>query len=523
MKRINWLFYDIGSCVLIVYTFSVLIVRFKIFPVFIDIYYHLAVMQGYNIAGGITTNAYWEFAPFGRPQLYPPLLHILMLLLLKLGGSLSFIARFTSYIMFPITLLTVWFVMRSVFDKRSAFFSVLVLAGASSFFWHMSVLSAAALAQVLGLLTFVSIKKDLKFATPVLMTLMLYSHIAIPYFYFTVFLIYGILRRERRKRIFVSLFVSAMLYLPWLLHTINYIGYIKPRNTNIQGFVGIPVTINLWLWVFGSGGIIISVLRRKKYFFPLVLLLVLLPMIRDYPVRFWEAHSVIPLSILSGLFLSRLVSVLHHRIVHKIIIACLCLILLITPELTFAKNSCYVTMVSSFETKALKNYNSLSVPTFVSVRKWPLFSVNQQSGRIFIRNPKILTEENIRFAKLLKEKLPAGASVYVSDGAFGDFLFAFSGIPVSSGMLKEVKPYKVPSQTDDSYLIIEGNVPSLIYPLNKTYKKYFSAYGKTVFKNINTVKKVRPEKPVVPVSACFILLVISVIIILYDYSRRRYK
>ncbi len=44
---------DFISLVYIAFLIVLLIIRWHIFPVFIDIYYHLAVMQGYNLAGGL--------------------------------------------------------------------------------------------------------------------------------------------------------------------------------------------------------------------------------------------------------------------------------------------------------------------------------------------------------------------------------------------------------------------------------------------------------------------------------------
>ncbi len=521
MRKEKDLLYDIGSILVIVYVFVILIIRFNIFPIFIDIYYHLAAMQGYNLAGGITANAYWEFAPFGRPQLYPPVLHIVMDFMLKSGISISFIAKFISFVMFPLTIVTVWFVVRLVFGKRPAFFSVVFLAGASTFFWHMSVLSAAALAQIFGLLAFASIEKDLKFASPVLITLMLYSHIAIPYFYFAAFIIYGIFRKEKRKIIFTSLLISALLYSPWLFHTIKYYGYLVPRGFPKNGFVPLSVSLNLWLWIFGIAGAIYGFFKKGKYIFPVILLLVLIPIVFGYQTRFWEVHAVIPLAVLSGIFTEYLFLSSNGKYAKAILGLSLLAALIITPRVSYNGTFLKIDIQPSLERTALTDYRQLEMR--LPVRKKPKYPVNRNSGRILIRGEKILSEKNIKFAELLKKKLPKGTTIYVSDGVYGDFLFAFTGIPVSSGMLGEVKSYRYPTQTDDAYFVIDGNVASLMYPLNKTFRKYFSAFGKTVFKNERKVDKVSPEKPVLPLSICFILLAFSVMIILYDFIIRREK
>ncbi len=498
-----------------------LIAKFNIFPIFVDIFYHLAAMQGYNTANGITLNAYWEFAPFGRPQLYPPLLHLLVLLLLKTGASLVFIAKFTSFVMFPLTLLVLWLTARFVYGRRIAFFSVLFLSGSYAFFRHSSVLSAAALAQIFGLLSFLAIEKNKKFAAPVLIAMMLYSHIVIPYFYFIALLFYALFRKERRKTIFISLAIAAVLYSPWAVHTLRNLNYIGINSIRVPGFVPIKASLNLWLWGLGLLGAAVAFFKRGKYAFPLVLLVLLVPIAFNYPQRFWEAHSLLPLALLSGIFMSEFVSSVRLGVVAGVaIVSLLSFSLLFTPFLNFGFRSL------SFDIK----------PSFVSImiagNKNPGLNVRRngkqefpdsRSGRLIRSGKKIMSVENIKFAENLKEKVEKGSTIYIPDGVFSDFLFAFSGIPGSSGMLREVKPYKRPVQKDCAYLEIPGDVPSVIAPLNKIFARVSYFNGRTLFKNKLPVKKDFPAKPVLPLSVCFILIAAGAIIVLTDFgfARRR--
>jgi hypothetical protein len=41
------------------------------FPFFLDIYYHLNVMRGFDSAGGVVNWAFWELAPSGQPLINP--------------------------------------------------------------------------------------------------------------------------------------------------------------------------------------------------------------------------------------------------------------------------------------------------------------------------------------------------------------------------------------------------------------------------------------------------------------------
>ena len=105
--------WDLYSCAIISFFTFVQALSWDLFPFFIDIYYHLAVMLGYNTAGGYTTYGFWEYAPVGRPHLYPPLLHFLMLALYKAGLPKMFIARLSNFIMFPLALVSMWQIGRA--------------------------------------------------------------------------------------------------------------------------------------------------------------------------------------------------------------------------------------------------------------------------------------------------------------------------------------------------------------------------------------------------------------------------
>src|SRR5690242_16447920 len=90
------------SLILIFSLFFVMLLKFNLFPNFVDIYYHLAVASGFNQAGGYVTHAFWEYAPEGRVNLYPPFFHLILLGFIKAGIPLIVIARLMDVIVFPL-------------------------------------------------------------------------------------------------------------------------------------------------------------------------------------------------------------------------------------------------------------------------------------------------------------------------------------------------------------------------------------------------------------------------------------
>ena len=512
---------DFISLVYIAFLTVLLIIRWHIFPVFIDIYYHLAVMQGYNLAGGITKNAYWEFAPFGRPQLYPPLLHLLMLILYKFHISLPFIAKFTSFIMFPLTLLTEWWIVKKIYNSKAALFSVVFLGSIYQFFWHSSVLSAAALTQILGLLAFLAIEKDKKLASSVLITLMLYSHIAIPYFYFTAFLLYGLLRKVKRKLTLSSLFISAILFSPWLVHLVSNLSFIHMRSSVGNGAVPLTIHLYLWIWLFGIAGIAAVIKKRKEFLFPLILLVVLIPIAFTYRQRFFEIHGLIPLSILAGIGVSSLLHFAKNK-KNVLVLAILLAVLFgfTTPVVNITYRKVHFRWDQPLAFALIKNINPVSGGRKDNFPYKPAQRPDMKPPVLYPRK-SIMTKSNIQLAHFISKTTKAGSTIYVPDGPLADFIFAFGKRPVSSGMLGEVKPYKRPFPQDCAYLLIPGNVLSVPPPMDETFNRVAFTNGFTIFENKRSVKKVFPEKPVFPNWLSFILIVISAIIITLDFMKKR--
>ena len=104
MTKIRW---NILTLALISALSALILLNWPKYPLFIDIYYHLNVMRGFDSAGGIVTHAFWELAPEGTVHLYPPLFHLLLLIPYKLGMDVLSISKLFSLLSFP-ALLATW-------------------------------------------------------------------------------------------------------------------------------------------------------------------------------------------------------------------------------------------------------------------------------------------------------------------------------------------------------------------------------------------------------------------------------
>lgn len=281
------------------------------FPVHMDTYYHMGVTAGYARAGGIALHSFWEYAPVGRAQLYPPLLHVVMFGLGKAGLSMVSVGRFVTFSAFPLLMLSSWYGMRKLFSSRSALYCVVLLSSVYLLFWHSAVESAASLVLILTPLIFVALERNRKVAAAVLLALALYSHLTLGHLVALGLFIYAIHRREKFKEIFVVLAGAYLLWLPWGIQILVNRGALSFSDP--MGGVAAGATVHLLIWGVAIAGFIYCYFKKGKYYLLPSFLLGFIPIVFFYPDRFWNAHVFFPLAMLGGVALSALHGVVKER------------------------------------------------------------------------------------------------------------------------------------------------------------------------------------------------------------------
>lgn len=107
-RRFNLDRYDLASLGTIILIFIFLVVRFNYLPQYVDAYYHLSVAEGFIKSGGWVGWSWWDYAPRGRPQVYPPFYHFILVFLEKIGISGLNSVRVTEVIIPLIFFLSLW-------------------------------------------------------------------------------------------------------------------------------------------------------------------------------------------------------------------------------------------------------------------------------------------------------------------------------------------------------------------------------------------------------------------------------
>ncbi|MCK9615314.1 MAG: hypothetical protein M0R48_07420 [Candidatus Omnitrophica bacterium] len=273
-------------------------VRFNYLPQFIDGYYHLSVANGFIKSGGWVGWAWWDFAPFGRPHLYPPFYHLILTFLIKSGFSGLNALRLTEVLIVPLFFFFLWFVSRRLTGDKIAF---LALSITSSFFAFYSSVSAnvpASLALIFGLLTWLFLKKKKWVSAAIFMSFCFYSHAGIPWMFFTSLLTVTIFNREYRKLALKVILASIIIFMPFIFHEARYLKSIHLSRLMESNFI----SFNLGVISFALVSMYLN--RRNRnfavllfwgYFIASALIFI------KYPYRFFCAQGFVGFAFFASL------------------------------------------------------------------------------------------------------------------------------------------------------------------------------------------------------------------------------
>ncbi len=218
MNRESWWADRIAWVSLLVFT-VLWVARWPILPPGLDSSYHLCIAQPVREAGGPMVYEWWEYAPAGRPHLYPPLVHLLIALLLKAGCPPLMAIRLLSALIVPMVVWTLYVVTRRLWTPVVALSCLLLAAIPFSFHLKLAETLASGLALCELLWFMVAIRGRRTIAAACLLGLMWYTHLGIPWVAVMsmgwAWLMKAI---PRDRRLWISLAAGVLLGSPWLWH-----------------------------------------------------------------------------------------------------------------------------------------------------------------------------------------------------------------------------------------------------------------------------------------------------------------
>jgi len=521
MSKSNW---GILTFILILFFTLLFLLGWQRFPLFLDIYYHLNVMRGFELAGGIVNHDFWELAPVGYVHIYPPLFHLLLLIPYKLGFNLLFIARFFSTFSFPLTLVTLYFTISRLFSKKLGFFVTTAACIPYTFFLKAAITIPANLALIFILLAFYALERKRMFAASILLSLSFYSHLGLPWIGALTFLSYGLLRKEKMKSIIWILLLTLIFSSPMLFHILFNLDKLE----SVLGLkVGENELIEFYplLYLFAIIGLlklkVKGIESRSLFFF--ALFIGFLPMAINYRYRLISAEGLLPVIFFAGIGLERCydslckffkTKKLKSASVGFYLLFCFILINFFCPTI-----SLYNTLIPPHKKKELSFY--LRDSTIVN--SLPSYKKHFRPLEVSLYN-----EDMEELIGIITKNTEKGDIIYSNYTYIGGLLSAFSGRANALHTFYEVKvpPYRVNKIRSSKLLIwlkdpIRGFDGVLrIYVDKYKFKKIAQTKIAIILINPNA-PKMKPVKPVVSTPLALLLLFCALLVICYDLALAR--
>lgn len=273
-------------------------------PFFLDSYYHLNVIQAFRDAGGVVLHDFWEFAPLGRPHLYPPALHLLVLSLDWFHVSPVTLARLFTVVTYPALLLAMWWFMRTWWGGVPAYWATLCGTLPFSYLLVSCNTVAASWAIVAWLVGLVALFHRAWLAFVLCGVVACYTHLGIPWVMVGSWALLGWWDAPVRRFLLRGAGATFALALPWLWHLWKHRASLGPMSSLENTQLELPILLYL-LALVGLG---MALKERSKTAGRLLLSVwaSLWLMVIHYRFRFFSGQGILGISLLAGLGLTRI-------------------------------------------------------------------------------------------------------------------------------------------------------------------------------------------------------------------------
>lgn len=236
-----------------------------------DAYYHLMAAREIVERGAVPLWDDWQFAPGGRPHLYPPLFHLLLAALsLPFGGDVLEAFRVVLALLLPTGLLSAWYLARR-FHGPGAGLAALALLGWDPMFAFTSLMGMPAI--LAGACVTVLLAQFLyrRFVPCVLLAVcVFYIHPGVGPFALLGLLVFSLVRRAHLPFFLVLAGTTLLLALPWYARFWLYRDWLShPIDLSIYGYFESwqrPWIKLAWLQCINLGlvGLLVGMARRIR-------------------------------------------------------------------------------------------------------------------------------------------------------------------------------------------------------------------------------------------------------------------
>lgn len=509
------------SAILVAFISSLIFLNWERLPFFLDIYYHLLVMRGFDLAGGVVTHAFWELAPIGQTLLYPPLFHLLLLAVYKLGLPLITTARLMSVLPFVLLLVTANLVVSRSLGKKTAFFVTAALCIPYTFFLKLTITVPVTLCLIFILIVYYAIENRRLLAASIFTSLTFYTHLGMPWILLLSLAVYGMLKKDARRMVFLTIALSLLFSVPIILHLAANIGQFEsllgikmPENSMFEIYPLLYLFLGLGLLRLKDRSV-----REKSAFF-VALFFGFLPMAVNYRYRLLSAEGLLPVLFFAGIGLQRAYDgILDFAAKMK------------ASAFTVSLSAISFVMAVNFFCPTLSVYVPLEPP--YDKKEFAFYWRDSTVINLLPRYKRHLRPfeislydaESRSWIEAVEKNTEPDDIICVNDVLLGSLVSAFSGRANAARLFLEVKEPNVPiSELGASKLLIwlRESTGEFSSDLKKGIEKFkFNMISYDDYAAILTKPdslKVKPVKPVLSLPVAFLILSVILIAGFLDLS-----
>jgi len=294
--------WDLTSIGLLIFIAFLQLARFPSLPQFLDDFYHIQVAQGFLKSGGWCGWSFWDLAPLGRPHLYPPLYHIIVSLFLKVGIPKLITVKLLGVSMPILFFAVMWRVSRFLFNSMFSFLCLLIVFSTFPFYISLCANLPATLCIILLLLSLYFIKKDKIQSAIAFLAFSIYAHAGISISFLISLVLFSLFTSN--IRIIKAVVIGSILGLPLFIHQLRYFDFLKFETLKEIYFTQYSVAVI----IISILGIFICFKKKGWYLWFPCFLLSFGFVFYKYHFRFFSAQGLLPMGLLSVVFLENFIT-----------------------------------------------------------------------------------------------------------------------------------------------------------------------------------------------------------------------